>query len=161
MTTFIDSNVLVYSNDPASDVKHAQAGIHLARLWRDGSGALSMQVLQESYVNLTRKIPNVLAPHDARKVISAYATWPLHRPDADAILEAAQVAERHRISFWDALIVVSARAMGAEVLLTEDLSNGQVIEGVRVVDPFLADADPAPVSDRGRPPRGARWHRRA
>ncbi len=146
MTTFIDSNVLVYSNDPASDVKHVQAGIHLARLWRDGSGALSMQVLQESYVNMTRKIPNVLTPRDARKVISAYATWPLHRPDADAVLEASEAAERHRISFWDALIVVSARAMGALVLLTEDLAHGQVIEGVRVVNPFLEDAGQGPVS---------------
>lgn len=146
MTTFVDSNVLVYANDPASDIKHAQAGIHLARLWRDGSGALSMQVLQEPYLNLTRKVPNVLTPQDAREVISAYATWPLHHPGLEAVLRASEVAERNHISFWDALIVVSAQAMGATTLLTEDLAHGQVIEGVQVVDPFLEDADPAPVS---------------
>lgn len=146
MTAFVDSNVVVYANDPASDTKHVRAGVRLAQLWRDGSGALSMQVLQESYVNLTRKVPNVLTPRDAREVVSAYATWSLHRPDLDAVLEASEVAERNRISFWDALIVVSARAMGAQVLLTEDLSHGQVIEGVRVVNPFLDDADQEPVS---------------
>lgn len=146
MTTFIDSNVLVYANDPASDEKHARAGAHLVRLWRDGSGALSTQVLLESYVNLTRKVPKVLPPQAARDVVSAYGAWPLHRPDLDAVLEASEVAERNRISFWDALIVVSARAMGAEVLLTEDLQHGQVIEGVRVVNPFLEGADAVDVS---------------
>jgi predicted nucleic acid-binding protein len=146
MTTFVDSNVLVYANDPASDDKHARAGVHLVRLWRDGSGVLSTQVLLESYVNLTRKVPNVLSPQAARDVIAAYGAWPLHRPDLDAVLAASDVAERHRISFWDALIVVSARAMGAQTLLTEDLQHGRVIEGVRVVNPFLEDADQVGVS---------------
>lgn len=146
MTTFVDSNVLVYANDPASDTKHALAGTQLARLWRDGSGALSMQVLQESYVNLTRKVPNVLTPLDAREVISAYATWPLHSPDLSAVLRASEVAERNHISFWDAMIVVSAQAMGAHTLLTEDLAHGQVIEGVQVVNPFLGDTASVPVS---------------
>lgn len=144
-STFVDSNVIIYAYDSEAGAKRDRALDRLTGLWDSGRGVLSTQVLQESYVNLTRKVRAPISVVQAREIIVTYRAWPTHLPDADSILEASDVAERHRIAFWDALIVVSARAMGAQVLLTEDLSHGQVIEGVRVVNPFLED-DPAGVS---------------
>lgn len=144
--TFVDSNILVYANDADAGTKQDEARKRLAELWRTGAGLLSVQVLQETYVNVTQKLAQPVSPAAARSLILAYKAWPTHAPDADALLRASEVAERHRIAFWDALIVVSASAMGAQVLLTEDLTHGQTIEGVRVVDPFREDPGRAPVS---------------
>ncbi|MBX3030439.1 MAG: PIN domain-containing protein [Chloroflexi bacterium] len=141
--TFVDTNVLVYAHDVAAGRKRWQARDRLASLWRDSDGSVSAQVLQELYMNVTRKIPTPVRSVEARRLVRNYARWPLHRPDLEELLEATDVAERNQISFWDALIVVSARAMGAEVLLTEDLSHGQVIEGIRVEDPFMEDPHPS------------------
>jgi predicted nucleic acid-binding protein len=164
-TTFVDTNVLIYAHDPSAGAKHAEARRHLAGLWRDSTGALSVQVLAEMYVNVTRKVARPASAPAARRIVRNYSRWPTYVADVSAVLEASEVAERHRMSFWDALIVVSARAMGAEVLLTEDLSHGQVIEGVRVEDPFRTEpaepADTAVVNGGGRPPRSARRRPRA
>lgn len=143
--TFVDSNVLVYANDEASGPKQDEARRRIAALWRSGTAVVSVQVLQETYVTVTRKLVRAITPDAARDLVSTYGTWPTHTPGLSVVLDASEVAERHRISFWDALIVVSARAMGAEVLLTEDLSHGQVIEGVRVVNPFLDEFHAASV----------------
>lgn len=140
--TFVDSNVLVYANDPAAGFKQDQARHRIAALWRSSTAVLSVQVLQETYVTITRKLPQTITPDAARDIVSTYGAWPTHVPDLGVVLDASEVAERNRISFWDALIVVSARAMGAEVLLTEDLSHEQVIEGIRVEDPFMEDPHP-------------------
>lgn len=144
--TFVDSNVLVYANDATPGSKQDQARRRVADLWRAGTAVISVQVLQETYVTITRKLAHPVSPDAARRVVSTYGAWPTHQPDLGLVLDASEVAERNRISFWDAMIVVSARAMGAQILLTEDLRHGQVIEGVRVVAPFLEDADPIPVS---------------
>jgi predicted nucleic acid-binding protein len=69
--------------------------------------------------------------------IGAYGVWQIEIPTVTTVLHATQIQGRHRVSFWDAMIVATALSGGAEVLLSEDLSHGQVIEGVRVENPFL------------------------
>ncbi len=134
--TFVDTNVLVYAYDIDAGEKHDIAKARLQDLWEQRSGLLSSQVLQEFYVTVTRKLAEPLPRQTAREVISAFTAWPVHRPDLDDIVAASQVEERRRLSFWDALIVVSARRSGAKELLTEDLQDGQRLDGVVVVNPF-------------------------
>ena len=110
----------------------------LRELWRTGRGTISTQVLQEFYVNVTRKIPTPIPRSVARSIIEAYRTWPVELVDMAAILGASEIEERYRLSFWDSLIVVAARASGASKILTEDLNPGQTIAGVLIENPFAS-----------------------
>ena len=134
---FVDTNVLLYAHDRDAAEKHERAAAVVRGLWETETGVVSVQVLQEFYVNVTRKIPRPLPPAEARAVIRAYRAWRVERPDADTVLHASEIQERNRLSFWDAMIVATAVSSGAATLLSEDLQHGQLIEGVRVENPFL------------------------
>jgi predicted nucleic acid-binding protein len=134
---FVDTNVLVYAHDLDAGEKCETARSLLRDLWRSRSGVISTQVLQEFYVNVTRKIARSISLPEARGVLDVYSAWQVESILSPDILRASEVQERYRLSFWDALIVVAAAKGGAEVLLTEDLHAGQLIEGVRVTHPFL------------------------
>lgn len=138
MTVFVDTNVIAYAYDTADAAKQGATVEVLEDLWERGEGVLSMQVLQELYVVLTRKFTEPLAPGAARRVVATYAVWPRDVATPATVLAASELTERDSISFWDGMILVSAAAMGAETLLTEDLSHGRVIEGVRIENPFAA-----------------------
>jgi predicted nucleic acid-binding protein len=133
---FVDTNILMYAHDRAGGEKHERARDLVERLWRDRSGVVSTQVLQELAVNLRRKTARPLDAEATREIVADYLTWQVVVNDGGAILEAIELESRYRISFWDALIVQSAIASGAEVLYSEDLSNGQTYGAVRVVDPL-------------------------
>jgi len=134
--TFIDTNILVYAHNLDAPGKRATAGAALRELWELDAGAVSMQVLQEFYVNATRKLR--LERHTARDIVERYAVWATAPLDPSDVLAAARLEEEAMINFWDALIVVSAAKTGAERLLTEDLNPGQRLLGVRIENPFLA-----------------------
>ena len=134
--TFVDTNVLIYAYDRSAADKHRAARRWLSDLWEMRTGVLSTQVLQEFYVNATRKLPRPLPPGRARLIIARYATWPVHRIEPGDILQASEVEQQYGVSFWDALVVVAASRLGAARLLTEDLQHGQTIAGVRIENPF-------------------------
>jgi len=134
--TFVDTNVLVYAYDADAGAKHESARSRLQALWQTESGLISTQVLQEFYVTVTRKLSRPLLRRNARAVIATYGAWPVHRPDVDDVVAASDLEERHQLSFWDALIIVSARRSRAHLLLTEDLQDGQRFDGLEVVSPF-------------------------
>jgi predicted nucleic acid-binding protein len=136
---FVDTNVLIYAYDLDAGGKRATASDLLRRLWSDGTGALSTQVMQEFYVNATTKIAKTVTPAKARAVISRYAVWKVVMITPDSVIRASELQERHRLSFWDAMIVTAASEAGAAILYTEDLNHGQSIEGVQVVNPFVGD----------------------
>jgi predicted nucleic acid-binding protein len=128
---------LLYMVDTDEPEKQA-AAIALFRSCIDsGTVLLSTQVLQEFYVTVKRKLARPLGSASALEASMRLAVLPLVTVTADMIAAAAQLAERERISFWDALIVRTAAAGGAEVLYTEDLSHGSMVDGVRVVNPFV------------------------
>jgi predicted nucleic acid-binding protein len=133
--TFIDTNVLVYAHDVDAGAKHEIARSVLRTLWNEGTGFLSPQVLQEFYVNVTRKIAAPLSRNEARLVVSTYSIWCIDVTPAD-VAAAFRIEDEATISFWDALIVASAAKTGAVRLLSEDLNAGQVIAGVRIENPF-------------------------
>ncbi len=133
---FVDTSVLVYAHDVDAGLKHSTAAELLEELWSSKTGALSVQVLQEFYVNVTRKIRSALSRKLAREVVETYAAWHVEGIGPEDVLQASRVEERHRIAFWDALIVVAANKAGASRLLSEDFSHGHRIEGVSIENPF-------------------------
>ncbi len=134
--TFIDTNVLIYAHDIDANAKHKIAKEVLQELWSERTGVLSTQVLQEFYVNVTRKIPSPLSKDLARLVVSSYAIWCLETTPTE-ILAAFRIEDESRIGFWDALIVSCAAKLGATRILSEDLNAGQRIAGILVVNPFV------------------------
>ena len=134
--TFVDTNVLVYAYDRASGWKHGRARDLVEKLWNEGSGILSTQVLQELYVNVRRKARPPVPQEEARTLIADYLAWDPVVNDGAAVLEAVDVGHRHQLSFWDALIVVAARKGGASVIYSEDLNHGQMFGSVQVLNPF-------------------------
>jgi predicted nucleic acid-binding protein len=133
--TFIDTNVLIYAHDVDAKSKHEVAKSVLAELWSARTGVLSAQVLQEFYVNVTRKIAVPLSKPVARMVVNSYAIWCVETTPAE-ISSAFRIEDESRIGFWDALIVASAAKCGASRILSEDLNAGQMIAGVRIENPF-------------------------
>ena len=134
---FVDTNVLIYAHDLDAGSKHDRAAAILSDLWENENGIVSVQVLQEFYVNVTRKISDPLTPALARGVIRNYLAWQIAPNDPSTVLSASEIAERNHISFWDALIVASASNAGADRILSEDLNHGRIIEGVVIENPFL------------------------
>ena len=133
---FLDSNVLVYAYDPTQEVKWKRARTLLEDLGPSREGIISVQVLQEFFRVVTQKVPLPLSIREARAIVEDLAKWPCHRPESADVLGAIDLREELKISFWDAMIVHSARQMGCSVLWTEDLNDGQRYAGVLVRDPF-------------------------
>jgi predicted nucleic acid-binding protein len=133
---FADTNVLVYSRDTTEPDKCRQARAWMTHLWTTRTGRLSSQVLQEFYVTVTEKLNPRLDRESARREVRSLAAWrPV--PIDGRVLEAAwQMQDRHRLSWWDALIAAAARIGGCTYLLTEDLQDDQLLDTIRIVNPF-------------------------
>jgi predicted nucleic acid-binding protein len=134
---FVDSNVLIYAHDVDAGVKQQQAAERLGELWENGLGRLNTQVLQEFYINVTQKIKRPLARSTAREVIRNYALWVESPITPSTVVRASEISEAWRLAFWDGMIVAAAEQDSADQLLSEDLSHGQVIAGIKIVNPFL------------------------
>jgi predicted nucleic acid-binding protein len=133
---FVDSNVLIYAYDVTAGVKHEQARALVASLWESRYGCLSIQVLQEFYVTVTRKVTRPLAGDVAAEIVADLAAWRVHAPIVEDVKQAIATHRRYEISFWDAMVIRSAVQLGCSTLWSEDLNSGQVFEGVRVMNPF-------------------------
>jgi predicted nucleic acid-binding protein len=96
------------------------------------------QVLQELAVNLRKKAKRALHSKATRDVVADYLTWHVVVNNGESILEALELESRYRVSFWDALVLQAAQASGAEILYSEDLSDRQQYESIRVVNPFTS-----------------------
>lgn len=97
---------------------------------------MSTQVIQEFYVNVTQKIKKPFRPEAGREVLRNYTPW-VHAPLTPAtVIRASEIGVVWKLSFWDGMIVAAAEQEGASELLTEELNAGQVIAGVKIVDPF-------------------------
>jgi predicted nucleic acid-binding protein len=134
---FVDTNILVYAHDADAGAKRQRAVDKLQELWEADTGTVSVQVLQEFYVNVTRKLVTPVARSTAREVVSTYGAWIREPTTVETVLRATDIMELAQISFRDALIVAAAEQVGAAEVLSEDLNNGQVIAGIRIVNPLL------------------------
>lgn len=133
MRAFVDTNVVVYAFDRGEPRKQARARELLAgRMTTDL--VVSTQVLQEFYVATTTRLRPPVDPADAASAVARLALLPVVSIDPGLVQAAIETSRSNRVSLWDALVIEAARVANADVLLTEDLNDGQ--DGVRVVDPF-------------------------
>lgn len=135
-TVFVDTNVLLYSEDTADTAKHNAARRWLAELWQRRCGRLSAQVLNEFYANATRKLQPAMPAGDARAEVRRYQRWQPWLNDHSTVETAWAVESRYRLSYWDSLVVAAAQQQGCELLLSEDLQHEQQIDNVRIINPF-------------------------
>ena len=135
---FVDANILVYAFDTSAGKKHALAGQLLARCWESGVGCLSVQVLQEFFVTVTKKVAHPLSLDEAAERVRELAMWKVFAPTASDVLGAIALQKQSKLNFWDAMVLQAAAESGCDVLWTEDLNDGQLIRGVRIRDPFSA-----------------------
>ena len=135
---FVDTNVLLYSEDAANTVKQARATAWLRELWLRRMGRISNQVLNEFYVNATRKLQPVMPQGDARAEVRRYQRWQPWVLDHATVETAWSVQSRFQLSYWDALVVASAQAQGCRYLLSEDMQHMQVMDQVQIINPFLS-----------------------
>jgi predicted nucleic acid-binding protein len=135
---FIDTNVLLYGVDDADPVKRDRAREWIAACWQRRCGRLSTQVLNEYYVNVKKKFPKAIAQGDARAEVRRYQHWRPWVIDHPTIETAWAVENRFGLHYWDALMIAAAQQQGCALFLSEDLQHEQQIDGVRIVNPFLA-----------------------
>lgn len=133
---FVDTNVFVYWLDAGHPAKRAVAEERIRLLWTQQNGRTSMQVLNELYVTLTRKLKSRLNDEEAWDAVSALFAWDPLPPGRDVLVRAREIQTRYRIGWWDSLIVAAAQTQDCAVLLSEDLQHGMNFGGVTVQNPF-------------------------
>lgn len=133
---FVDTNVFVYERQTRDLRKQALAAQWLERLWLERIGRTSMQVLCEYYATLTRKLDPPFASDEAWDHVRGLLAWDPLPTGADVLTRAFEIQQRHRLNWWDCLIVAAAQVQGCAVLLTEDLQDQAIYGGVTVRSPF-------------------------
>lgn len=132
--SFFDTNVLIYADDKAALAKQRKALDLIAEHRRARTGVVSLQVLQEYFVTVTKKLR--VDASVARRKVELLSEFDVASPDVADILAAIDLHRLHGFSFWDSLILRAAKQAGCSVLFSEDLQNAREIDGVRVVNPF-------------------------
>lgn len=132
--SFFDTNILLYADDKAAPTKQSRALVLVAEHRRARTGVVSMQVLQEYFVAVTRKLRVDAAI--ARRKVELLAEFDVAAPELADILAAIDLHRLHGFSFWDALVIRSAKQSGCTVLFSEDMQDAREIDGVRIVNPF-------------------------
>jgi predicted nucleic acid-binding protein len=133
--TFLDSNILVYADDESEPVKKRIAIEIVKNHMRQRNAVVSLQVLQEYFVTVTRKLH--LEVETARAQVEFFSGFSVAAPSVRDILGAIDLHRFHGFSYWDALILRMAKQSGCRILLSEDLQHGRVVDGVEIVNPFL------------------------
>ncbi len=133
---FVDTNILIYAYDLSQGIRHEKALVLVESLWDSGNGCISTQVLQEFYVNITRKAAKPLLPNQAAQIIKDFSNWHVHRPTSEDLAAAIEIHQQYQIAFWDAMILRSAQQSNCEVVWSEDLSNGQKYDAIKIINPF-------------------------
>ncbi|MGA2049469.1 MAG: PIN domain-containing protein [Terracidiphilus sp.] len=133
--TFFDTNLLVYSDDPRDPGKQQTALNLIKEHLRQRTGVVSLQVLQEYFVSVTRKLK--LDAELAKRRVEVFTRFHVAEPVVNDVLAAIDLHRLHGFSYYDSLVLRMAREAGCRILLSEDMQHGQVVDGVRIVNPFL------------------------
>jgi predicted nucleic acid-binding protein len=150
---FVDTNVLVYSRDQSESSKQPRADSWRKALWRSRAGRLSVQVLQEYYVTVTRKLSPGMPRQRARQEVADLVLWQPVELTPELLNGAWELEDRHQLSYWDALIVAAAQEAECRFLLTEDLQSGARYGDVQVIDPFQVEPEEILEASRRLGPR--------
>ena len=136
MPSFVDTNILVYAEDRDAGRKRDVSRELVAELWESREGVLSVQVLQEFYVTVTRKLRKRMPSPRAAEIVEQYLTWRIVDNTPSLLVQAIRLHKEARISLWDALVVQAALDAECDRLYTEDLNSGQKFSSLVVVNPF-------------------------
>jgi predicted nucleic acid-binding protein len=132
--SFFDTNILVYADDKSAPAKQRRALELVAEHRRARTGVVSLQVLQEYFVTVTRKLR--VDAGTARRKVELLAEFDVASPDIADVLAAIDLHRLHGFSFWDALILRTAKQAGCRVLFSEDWQHASEVDGVRIINPF-------------------------
>jgi len=137
VTTFVDTNILVYAEDRDAGRKHTAALAAVRALWDDRQGVVSVQVLQEYFITVTRKLKKPMTTDKASEAVREYLTWTVVENTGLLLVAAIGLQRRTRLSFWDALIVQAALDADCDLLFSEDLNAGQRFGKLTIVNPLV------------------------
>lgn len=162
---FVDANVFVYALDSTEPFKNELALALLTRLWSEQRACTSVQAINEFYAVATRKLSHVVPREAALAQMEDLLEWNPLPIDSALLRQARSIESRYKLNWWDCLIVAAARAQNCAILYTEDLQHGGIYDGVKVINPFIAqvqeEAAPwrqplvSPHRPRGRPRKQA------
>jgi predicted nucleic acid-binding protein len=133
---FFDTNILVYTDDKGSRAKQRRAVELRVEDRKNATGVVSLQVLQEYFVTVTRKLK--VDPRVARRKVELIAEFDVATPDVADVLASIDLHRLHTISFWDALVLRAAKQSGCSVFFSEDMQDQREVDGVQIVNPFLS-----------------------
>ena len=136
MAVFVDTNVLVYTRDASEPATQRRANSWMLAHWESRSGHVSVQVLNEYYITVTRKLSPAMPDTDARADVRDLQAWNPIPVDTGLIAAAWTIQDRYSLSYWDAFIVAAAQRADCEYLLTEDPQDVQRLDTVTVADLF-------------------------
>ena len=134
---FLDTNIIIYAYDISAGEKYEKASNIVMNFWDSKLGVISTQVLQEFYVNVTQKISKPLSKKIAGEIVKDLLKWHVEVNDEETLLSAIELHVKYKYSFWDSLIIQAAKQANVSLLFTEDLSDGQTIEGIKIKNPFV------------------------
>jgi predicted nucleic acid-binding protein len=138
----VDTNVIFYAYDSVEGAKQVRAIAVLDRLAATGQAALSVQVLSEFVATITWKPAQPLGRERAEGALTAFIRqWQVLPITPANVLEGARIARQFSLSYWDGLVLATARLAGIPYLLSEDMQDGQLIDGVRILNPFAGSFD--------------------
>jgi len=141
---FVDTNIFVYAYDLSTGKKHETALALVRQLWDSSQGCISIQVLQELFVSLTKKVNPPLDTELAAQIIRDLSTWQTSVPGKEDVQQAIEICRRYKISFWDAMIIQSAIHVDCKQIWSEDLSETQIYNHVRIINPFVIAENKTP-----------------
>ena len=135
---FIDTNILVYANDSSDKDKQEKAKTLIRNVLLDQSGVISIQVLSEFWVSVTKKIDVPLSEDIAQKQTEFFELMVIIDLTLSIFKSAVTIKKRNKLSYWDSLIIAAAYSAGCSTIYTEDFNHGQIIEGMTICNPFKA-----------------------
>jgi predicted nucleic acid-binding protein len=155
---FVDANVFVYALHSTEPLKKEVALALLDRLWRQQYARTSVQAINEFYAVAMRKLRNVVPQQEAWDMVEELLEWNPLPVDAKLLRQAHAIEARYKLSWWDSLIVAAARLQQCSALYSEDLQHGAILDGVKIVNPFVAQVqeEPAPYLSQLISPHRAR-----
>ena len=136
MKSFVDTNVLIYAEDRDAGERHEVARDLIVELWNTRAGVLSVQVLQEFFVNITKKPKKPLSASKALEIVREYLAWEVVDNSPNLLIASIELHRKAQLSFWDASIVQAAIEADCTRLYTEDLNDGQRFGKVVIENPF-------------------------
>jgi len=136
---FVDTNIFVYFRDASEPEKQKTAGNWLETLWKNRTGRISFQVLNEYYVIVTQKLKPGMTQVNARLDVKNMMAWHPVTVDESVMEISWSLQDQYRFSWWDSLIVAAAVEADCSILLTEDLQHGQRIHDLTILNPFQPD----------------------